>query len=905
MMELMSEFHDLVEGREYYIMVASTDDNPGATVNLCINNPEYPDNDEPCNAIDLDSGDCHNGSTVSAYPEIPGGIPGFNCSTTANLDDVWYTIDLGDRDYGVTITLSNIVGFNEEIMVAVYSVPDGGDCSNLVLTDHINSPADCYQGSPMEILHLYPGTQYYIRITSTSFNDQGTFNICANYIPIPDPCSYGDNCNPDVEVVDGYIIEPFDPFEDCNGGMGTPLGFTGCFEACNIGSTPDDPAIVSNCIQPNWRTTWYRINSRAYNYLDIRLTKDDILAMGMDLFDACSGNSVLGNGPIPPCLFSPEGEQNANITLIPVTPFTDYYLVIGSPATHTGHYDLCLSIYDIPAGPDDECADGPPIITPDILPPYSPGDVVNFTVFIPGYFQTTTIQWLQAVIPVFGEGWAPPSFDYFNGPPTINQLPNGNWDWYDAGQITYNYTTTSYQLYVDELGRPSICHFSDCPDDIGGCLTAGDRLPAGWYAYQDGSGNLCVPGSGDPNLGWGDGQGPWTFEFQLIARQFEGPNGCDATGYIDLGVDIYIMSDQQTGCWNPGLGADACRSDLPGNFAAQNKCCQPPAVNHTPEPICSEGNFSYNIVTSQDPDDGISISWGLSFPPQLQLLSGAQGGNGRALNNSFRNESGSTLTATYNIRTINAAGCDGDFQILVEILSELDVVLPDPPVLCPGASVTLSPTINGGSGNYVSYLWSPGGHTGPTYTVSPSSTTSYTVAVVDSRGCEGEQQVTVRVAQDFNARIEEGPKEFCISDEFPDKYIRAAVPTTGEGPFNYNWGGPSFDLTAPPRTITPLTTGNYIVTITDVHGCQKTANVDILVHDLPVIDIYSDDIFCENEEAFDFDYVAYGVDGSTAPVILIQDGNYINPVLFVVDPPFISEYYGLGTYSVTIQAKMP
>lgn len=900
------EFHDLEEGKVYYIMVASTAANPPANVNLCVFNPEYPDNDEPCDAMALNNGGCHNGSTLSSYPEIAGGIPGQNCGTTNNLDDVWYSINLGNRDYGVNITLSNITGFNEDIMIAVYSEPDFGGCSQLQLTSDINFPADCYPGGTgMEILHLHPGKQYYIRVTSTSANDHGTFTICANYIAIPEPCSYGDNCA-NVEVVDSYITIPFDPFEDCNGGTGMPSGFSGCFAGCNIGSTPDNPPINSNCIQANWRTTWYRFNSRTYGYADLRLTKstvNGILAMGMDLFDACSGQSVL-NGNNGQCLFSPEGENQVNITLIPIEENTDYYLAIGSPASQTGHYDICINIYDVPAGPDDECAGGRPIITPDILPPYSPGDIVNFHVFIPPYSQTNTIQWLQAVIPVFGEGWAPPSFSGFNGPPTTHTTPNGNWDWYGPGQITYNYTTTSYQLYVDELGRPSICHFSDCPEGIGGCLTEGDRLPAGWYAYQDGGSNGCVPGSGDPNLGWGDGTGPWEFTFTLMARQFEGVNGCDATGFIDLGVSIYIMSDQQTGCWDQGLGADACRSDLPGKFEAQNKCCKAPEVNHNPAPICSEGNFSYNIITTQDADGDISLSWSLTYPPQLELLSGAAGGTGRAINNSFRNQSGATLTATYTIRTINAAGCDGISSFMVNILSELDVEVPDPPVLCPGASVTLTPTISGGTGTFSTYLWNPGGHTGPTYTVSPSNTTSYTVLVRDSQGCEGQDQVTVRVAQDFTARIEDGPTEFCVNDEFPQKYVTAAVPSSGEGPFNYNWGGGAFDLAGPPRTINPLVSANYIVTITDVHGCPKTANIDITVHGLPYLEILSEDTFCENEEAFDFQFISQGNSG-TAPVKLIQNDYYINPVLFVVDPPFIAEYFGLGTYYVTLEATDP
>jgi gliding motility-associated-like protein len=900
------EFHDLVLGQEYFILVASMQAAPYPNnVNLCVFNPELPENDEPCDFISLSDGGCHNGSTLSSYPELGGGIPGENCGTTNNLDDVWYRIEMGPRDYGVTINFTNLVGFSEDLIVGIYSYPLGGDCNDLALTGDIPIAADCFfPGNPLEFLHLYPNKEYFIRVTSTSANDHGTFTLCINHIVIPDPCSYSDDC---FDVIDMVLDIPFDPFEACNGGTGPPLGFSGCLQTCNIGATPDGPPVTSPCIQPTWRTTWYRFNTQNYPYTDIRINKADIDGiglMGIDVFDACSGQSVLP-GAFGQCVISEEDELLINIPALELQQNTDYYIAVGSTATNTGFFELCVNIYDVPAGPDDLCIDGPPVIVPDAEPPYNPGQTVNFTVTIPPYSQTTTIQWLQAVIPVFGEGWDPSSFEYFSGPPVAHTVPSGIWDWWDEGEITYNYSSTNYQLYINELGQLAICHFSNCPPESDGCISEDDRLPAGWYAYSPGAGPECQ-NNGNPNFGWGDGSSPsssLTFTFSLTAREFDGEEGCDPTGFKDLGVEIYTMSDQQTGCWQPASGADACRSDRPGIFVAQNKCCQGPEIEYE-DTICSEGNFSWNIVTDQDAaDPDIAILWQLQVPAGLEVLSGAISGAGRSLSNTFRNQTGTPLTAIYNILATNSLSCDIESQVFVTILSELDIALPDPPVLCPGEEVVLSPVVSGGTGVGYSYLWT-GGSTGSSLTVSPAATTTYRVTVTDNLGCQGIASVTVRVALPFTAQIAQGPDEFCVNDEFPFKQVRARTPTSGEGPFTYTWGGPGFEL-MDPQTINPLMTGTYTVTITDIYGCEQTASKDLIVHALPIIEIYSDDEFCETDEAFEFDFYAFGASGNNVPVTYIQNQEYINPILSVIDPPFISEYFGTGTFFITLEAIDP
>lgn len=895
------EFHDLELGRTYYIMVASVSGNPPPNVNLCVYNPPFPVNDEPCNAQTINHGQCLSGTTYSAYPEFTPGVPGLNCNSTGNVDDVWYTFTTGPRQYGARVQLNNLQGFNEQVMVAIYQYASQGDCSSLILTEHTPFPADCYPFSAMEFLHLYPNTQYFIRIFSSSSNDMGNFQICLNLISIPDPCSYSDNCANAIQV---NLTNPFDPFGDCAGGASNPTGFSGCITSCNIGGTPEDPFVASNCIQRPWRTTWYRFNPQNYDFLNVTLIKDGgnptIGVVGLDIFDACSGQSILAQMGLN-CGFADEFTSYIDLNGIEIPNQygnTDLYIVVGSSGSNTGHFELCVEVYDIVQGPDDHCAAQPSLIVPDADPPYSPGQTVNFTVTVFPYTQTQTIQWLQAIIPIFGEGWDPSSFQYHGGPPVDHTSPGGLWDWWDEGQVQYNYSSTFYTLYTDELGRLAMCHVTNCPPDLvgGECFVDGTKLPAGWYAVSQGGGPNCSP-SGHPNDSWGDPSGPWTFTFSLTAREYDGHEGCSTTGYVDLGVEIYTLSDQQVGCWNNSNGADACRLDAPGLLEARNKCCKGPEINHLAE-ICSEGTFSYSIVTDQDfQDPDISFIWIANVPSGVDVLSGGISSNTRNISNTFRNNTTSPRTVVYNITALNSAGCDRLSQIEVTILPGLNVALADPDVLCPGESITLTPTVTGGNGIYSSYVWTPGGEVGSSYTFTPTGTTSIVVQVTDSHGCRGSDNVTVTVAQPFVANVASDKQAYCENEE--NREVFAPTPTTGEGAFSYSWGtiDGNFNQITQQR-IKPLVTGTYSVTITDRHGCENTDEIDIVVYPSPTIVMYTQDHFCENAEWEEFSVAGFSTQGPV-PVFYNHGGMFPNNG---ISAEYILQTFGPGPHSILLTA---
>ena len=65
--------------------------------------------------------------------------------------------------------------------------------------------------------------------------------------------------------------------------------------------------------------------------------------------------------------------------------------------------------------------------------------------------------------------------------------------------------------------------------------------------------------------------------------------------------------------------------------------------------------------------------------------------------------------------------------------------------ICSGQSTTMSAVASPASGSGA-YTWNGGSHYGPTWTVSPTTTTTYTVQYNDGFGCTVDKAITVTVS---------------------------------------------------------------------------------------------------------------------------------------------------------------
>ncbi len=162
-----------------------------------------------------------------------------------------------------------------------------------------------------------------------------------------------------------------------------------------------------------------------------------------------------------------------------------------------------------------------------------------------------------------------------------------------------------------------------------------------------------------------------------------------------------------------------------------------------------------------------------------------------------------TTTTTYTL-TATANGCSNQDQVTVTIATPPTVAVNNA-TICSGQTATLTATPNTAGGTY---LWSPGGQTSSSITVSPTATTNYSV-VYTLNGCSSASATgTVTVAPSPTVSV--APVTFCPGASVT---LTATATPTG-GTFNWNPGG----QTTNSITVTPTATTNYTVSYT-VPGC--------------------------------------------------------------------------------------
>lgn len=233
----------------------------------------------------------------------------------------------------------------------------------------------------------------------------------------------------------------------------------------------------------------------------------------------------------------------------------------------------------------------------------------------------------------------------------------------------------------------------------------------------------------------------------------------------------------------------------------------------TPTTICQGGSVS--LTNTSTSSNGVISNWQWSF------------GNGTT-SNQMSPSINYTTSGNYTITLIGTTthGCSDTLTQAVTINALPLADAGANQVICYGGSATLTAT--GG----VSYLWSPGGSTSPTITVSPLVGTKYFVVVTNSNGCTSRDSVYVSVKNLPNANA--GPdKSVCIGSA-------VNLTATGGGTYSWNPGG----ATTPTISVSPASTQDYIVTITAANGCTRNDTARVVVNPLPIANAGPDKTIC-------------------------------------------------------------
>lgn len=182
-------------------------------------------------------------------------------------------------------------------------------------------------------------------------------------------------------------------------------------------------------------------------------------------------------------------------------------------------------------------------------------------------------------------------------------------------------------------------------------------------------------------------------------------------------------------------------------------------------------------------------------------------------------------TITYTVTGTDVNGCINTDPITVTVVPTTPVNAGPDVFICQGNSTILS--ASGG----INYTWDNGLGNGNNVSISPLSTTTYSVIGTDANGCPGTDNMTVSV--NANPTIDAGPDlTICAG---------SSITLTGSGAINYTWDNGATDGI----TFIPLTSELFTVTGTDANGCTNTDQINVTVNPLPTVNAGLDQTVCE------------------------------------------------------------
>lgn len=180
---------------------------------------------------------------------------------------------------------------------------------------------------------------------------------------------------------------------------------------------------------------------------------------------------------------------------------------------------------------------------------------------------------------------------------------------------------------------------------------------------------------------------------------------------------------------------------------------------------------------------------------------------------------------TYTVTGTDANGCINSDPITVTVVPTTPVDAGPDVSICQGNSTILS--ASGG----INYTWDNGLGNGNNVSISPSSTTTYSVIGTDANGCPGTDNMTVTV--NSNPTINAGTDlTICAG---------ASITLTGSGAINYNWDNGATDGIS----FIPLSSELFTVIGIDANGCSSTDQINVSVNPLPIVNAGIDQTVCE------------------------------------------------------------
>lgn len=876
-------FSGLMIGQEYFIIVSS--DVSSGSYELCVNNPVPvpPPNDIACDAIILNNNVPSCGTTVDANFEfVPLTTP---CPVVAT-NQIWYRLTIPANQTNLAITIQgNSLTSGVQVILGQWADGCGGFNFNYSELNVFCGPSS----STFEFNCLEPGT--YHMLLSSNNPGAGTFCITANMYGPPAGCSLNDDC------VNAAKVPAFGLNQNPQ-----------CIAGCNIGACGEE--FTSDGCNYNGSVVWFEFTVPAGgSKLNITLVSPDgsLSNPQMQLFAGGCDNLT----PVTGCNIGAGG--SLNLLGLDVVAGTTYLLAVGNNTGFAGTFNLCFSATD----PQTACVTRSslaPVARSSGLPmsaPFLPNETIQFIFNFTFSSTGNNCQWPHGVVPIFGDCWDVEGSDIANS-------GFGNWQFYNAGAVTYKADNPFLKIYTASDGTTKLCYYVD-PTCAGTPITIGTRLPAGWF-HNNGGGPCADPS--DPNQSWGENCNGCESECNLSFSFFmktKSLDECEADPTIlDCGVQMYVFSDRQTGCWQGG-GDNTCLADFPTYFQGSLNCCRPPTIVEEYEKICSGYTTNLEITSDQD-NQGAVYSWFVNAPSGI---SGASPGSGKFIRQTLINSTPNILTVEYVITGISATGCPGDpYRHRVDVLPDIQAIITTNPIDGRGCATTpfdVFANATGGNGGPYSYLWSYQQTTDQNLigiTPGQEGIFPYTVTVTDiENGCTGTTSVVVTVSPKVDVFFEMDTAQFCAQNgpvQLNVVTLTSVVRYDWSVPFGPtpNLGASTLSIPQNINNVTDLLSGLFQVTITDDNGCTGNTELDVSV--FPTPRFYQNGV-PPDEICVTDDLIASGdpIDFGDIWLVLAESGSQYNwsgtaiPIGGKVYPADLLTLSGPGTYNVKLVVISP
>lgn len=296
-------------------------------------------------------------------------------------------------------------------------------------------------------------------------------------------------------------------------------------------------------------------------------------------------------------------------------------------------------------------------------------------------------------------------------------------------------------------------------------------------------------------------------------------------GFNGAGIDEYVKAAT---VWN-GIffagGAYTIAENNPMDFIAQwyeTPAAAPVAtINAEQTSLCTGGCFSFTDESTYGP-----TTWNWSFP-------------GGSITSSTMQDPppicySAPGTYTVTLQACNSIGCNTTTQnITVTGSTSVSV---NNATICGGSStvLTANPSTSGGT-----LLWSPGGETTQSITVSPTVTSTYTVTYTTS-GCGSTNATSTVTVSSTAPTVSVNSPTICSGAST----VLTATPSTSGGTYLWYPG----NATTQSITVSPTSTQVYTVTYT-LSGCSSSpTNTTVTVNPSPTVNVNSETI-CSGSSA--------------------------------------------------------